>query len=300
MTSWQLNIGFKSNAQSLDVTTRQIKAFGLGFARLIVDDVAVSQSNALYEQARRTLAANVREIITEEIARMAQAIGRFFALPEKYTGPHGTMSVKGGMSETARSLGFRYADFMTMDRGSMGIRWAKRSPNYLAWKDRNGWPKDWWELTGQLSDDLSQPSLYTESFGPVQVTFVRNRHTLQKPNVTQSGLPYRPSQTEYQVGQLRVGVFNKITPSMLPFLLSAPKSQYGLAGLIKDEEVGPKLRTTPRGAATRYALEPFVSFYLNRSIPNAVWRRTERMISTDGFMRQKTSGRAGTEDFSQV
>ena len=29
----------------------------------------------------------------------------------------------------------------------------------------------------------------------------------------------------------------------------------------------------------RYGLEPFVAFYLTRAIPNAVWRRTESLIT---------------------
>lgn len=35
---------------------------------------------------------------------------------------------------------------------------------------------------------------------------------------------------------------------------------------------------TPQGGKNRPALDPFVSFYLTRAIPNAVWRRTEQFV----------------------
>lgn len=302
MTDWIINVGFRSNAQSLETVQRKIRAGGLGFARMLVDDVAYTTAETAATTARRTLSTSIARVVNSEISRMATQIGKFLALPDKYAGPNGVMSIKGRMSETARNLWGRNELF---DRKSTGIKWAKRTDKYLRWKRRSGWPARWWELTGSLSESLSNPAFYAENFGPVRVTFRRTLPAHKPERITLSGQSARPSMV-YDVGQVRVSFLNRITPQDLPSLLSGnprdaqPSNSLGVARLISDPEVGGKLRTTARGQRVRYALEPFLSFYMARAIPDAVWRRTERLLENPGFTRRAGSGFSGTEDFSQV
>ena len=108
-------------------------------------------------------------------------------------------------------------------------------------------------------------------------------------NVTAAGGRGRIS-SEYTVGTLHVDVFGKITPAMLPGLAhprwapsqADPMPGEGVVGLFPNDGPGGirnKLLGTRKGRHYRYAVEPFVSFYLMRAIPNAVWRRTESVVS---------------------
>jgi hypothetical protein len=322
----ELNINFQwvSNAQSMKVTEiREIKATTDGFARMIVDEVALASSESAYKEARVRFIQGVRKAVLVEVSRMAMTIGRRFPLPDKYTGPHGQMSlfdagantgdfstVK-GMSETARRFGFQ----STFDRESTNITWAKRTRDYMQHKRKWGKPQRWWEYSGDLKKDLGSKGegFYQEIFGPVRVTFsrppgrdARGRFTKHSNivrtkaydpssgedrgnvvNVTRSGQRGTVS-ADYEVGRLEVSVFGKITPRMLPALngktmnpkLAEPADGPGIAQLFPNGETKTKLLTTRQGERYRYALEPFVSWYLTRAIPNAVWRRTESLVMT--------------------
>lgn len=318
MAELNINFGFVSNAQSLESNLREVNQTGLGFARLIVNEVAIAATEQAYKDARTSLVSSVRAVALREVSRMALLIKNSFALPDKYTGPAGYMSIKEGMSDTAKKFGFR----STFDRDSVKpkIQWTKRGKHYLKWKRDNGFPEKWWEATGDLADTLGNDSLYIDAFGPVQVLFTRARNQdkakggLSKSYilsgggalegqssssrlsaaVTQSGRVGRIT-AEYQIGKLEVITFGRITPNMLPGLATMdPKGAHpsgnidGLAGLLpNDGPGGIRNKLLGKQEARRYALEPFVSFFLTRAIPNAIWRRTETLIAPSAIVEKK-------------
>jgi hypothetical protein len=130
------------------------------------------------------------------------------------------------------------------------------------------------------------------------------------PKVTRTGASGLVS-SSIQVGRLEVLVFNKITPQMMSGLRNfnprnsrpAPDDP-GVAQLFPDGRNRDKLlrksasrrvfsyytradgskrrrRGVPPDIITpsfRPAIDPFVSFYLTRAIPNAVWRRSESLV----------------------
>jgi hypothetical protein len=249
---------------------------------------------------------------------MALLIGRFLPLPDKYTGPSGQMSMNEGLSTTAQRFGFR----QTFMRQSTQIEWAKRSKKYLAWKRQHHLPDKWWAAHGKLQGELMSKNadFYEDTFGPIRVRLERpaagrnaqGRFTRTNPAIKSAVNPSRPEagaiqgrvnvttpsnrgrvSAEVTVGTLKVDVFGKITPAMLPGLASPiwapqqadPTPGEGLVGLFPNDGPGGlrnKLLGTRQGRHYRYAIEPFVSFYLMRAIPNAVWRRTEKLIGDAG------------------
>jgi hypothetical protein len=325
-----INFQFVANAQSLQAETRKINAIGEDFARLIVDEVAIAASSRILQKAKRAFISDVKAAIHAEVARMASYIGRFITLPDKYTGPHGEMSL-GGKSSTAALFGFEE----TFDRKSTNVDWAARTKRYLEWKQKQGLPAKWWAAGYkgkkvsrggmQLQQWLMQKDagFYEQVFGPIRVTFEaakgprdHGRFTTARAttpglnptsgllraagdtsitgkagvvNVTSSGRRGKVS-ADYRVGTLRVDVFGKITPAMLPGLAAMDPTKadafptQGVVGLFpNDGKKGQrvKLLGTRAGPHYRYAIEPFVSFFLTRAIPNAVWRRTENLIRAD-------------------
>lgn len=318
MPDLDINFQFIAHAQALEAGPAQINAIGDNYARLIVDEVAIAASTRTLQKAKTSFVKGVRDAIKIEVNQMANLIGRFLPLPDKYTGPNGQMSL-GQMSATGRQFGFQ----QTFERKSTNIDWAARSQKYLRWKRRLGLPDKWWSAGyGGVRVKRNQRTLqqylmskkgafYESSFGPIRVTFtpapaVRNQGKFaaarsttpavhpddveggatKRTNIAATGRPGKLS-TDYRIGTLSVDVFGKITPSMLPGLSTMDPTRAdaypseGVVGLFPDDgKHGQrvKLLGTRAGQHYRYAVEPFVSYYLTRAIPNAVWRRTERLI----------------------
>lgn len=314
MSDLNVNFNFVASAQSLEAKTNEVAVIGEDFARLIVNEVALAASKDSFQRARTRFVSSVKQVIRAEVSRMATLIGRFLPLPDKYSGPNGQMSL-GGLSATAERFGFPE----TFNRSEANIQWAKRSKKYLAWKDRNNLPAKWWAAHGDLQKGLmaKKTDFYEEAFGPIRVRlerpapgrnekgqFVRTNSLPRmavnpafgatgkavsgRINITAPSSRGKVS-AQVSVGTLKVDVFGKITPAMLPGLAGArwnpkqsePTSGEGVVGLFPDDGPGGirnKLLGTSAGRHYRYAVEPFVAFFLMRSIPNAVWRRTETMI----------------------
>lgn len=309
MPDLEINIGWTSNAQSLDTSIRDVQKATAGFARMIVNDVALAAAELAYQNNRTALVSNVRKVAMAEVSRMAMLIANTIAVPDNRQGPEGPMSLRGGMSVTAERLGMQ----QTYYREDAGIRWPKRSKKYLAWKQQRGRPGKWWDFDSDLRDSLSEESLYLNAFGPVNVIFTRAKNqqaaksrmdrslfnsaggesssTSVQKSLTASGRAGRVS-AEFQVGRLEVVAFGKITPKMLPSLnnmksndavmgQSKPQGNIeGLAGLLPEGDT--RMKLVGRQEKRRYTLEPFVSYYLTRAIPNAVWRRTEQLVGQSG------------------
>lgn len=314
MPELEINFGWVSNAQSLTSSIREIKSTGEGFARMIVNDFALASTEEAYLQNRSSLIGSVRRVALQEVSRMALLMSNSIGQPDKYTGPYGEMSIKEGMSDTYQRMGFP----ATFKRQRSSIVWPKRRKRYLEWKKKHGHPAKWWEMSGELAKSLNDADQFLHAWGPVNVLFTRTRNqdkakggmakswimsaggglegqssssNLQQA-VTHGGRAGRIS-AEYQVGKLEVIAFGRITPSMLPALrhpkmdpaYAEPAGNIdGLAGMLQnDGPGGTRNKLLGKQARRRYALEPFVSFFLTRAIPNAIWRRTERLIASSGI-----------------
>jgi hypothetical protein len=300
-----INFGFTSDAQSLQSSQREVEAYTNAFARMIVDNVAYNVATYSAQQAHRTLAKSVRSVVDRELDRMAMTIGNSISITEKARGPQGKMSVAEGLSDTARKRGWASSSY-NWSRRSTRIRWAPRDKNYVKWKASRGFTRDWWKKSGKLSQYLSQRTTYTQSFGPVRVVFDRPKNQNKarervgaNPRITASGLT-GPITREYEVGKLRVMAMGNLTPADLPSLRTEnpsdakPTNGAGAARWLKDTEEGgarDKLMRFPfwkgkgKSPERRFVLEPFLSFYLTRAIPNAVWRRIEQMPVTSETTR---------------
>ena len=285
MADLTINFAIKTNAQTLDAELRTIRSMPQNFARLIVDEVAFRESSYVADVGSRRLKASLEAVVNKEIATMAMRVRGGLNLTERAKGPQGVMSV-GQNSRMARELGWQ-SSLNAWDRKSTGIKWDPRNPHYLNWKRSHGKNSNWWNMDGSLLNYLGRASTYTTAFGPVKVTIDRERAMRvgnRAPNLkfTRAGVP-GPITAEYKIARVRVQALGLITPRDLPSLRSNdPKDAtpagggLGLAARLDDNEAKMKLLTPAyKTKNIRYTLEPFLSFYLTRAIPNAVWRRIE-------------------------
>jgi hypothetical protein len=311
VADWQINFGWTSSNQKTDsAAVREIKTNSDAFARMIVNQVAVAAGKKVYTEARRALQRSVRKEVQREIGRMAMNIARSTTVPDKRTGPYGPMSLFGSdtLSEDGDSI--RVSDtylntfgrqFTGFKRQDSKIKWSKRTDKYMRRKQRDGFGGSWFKRTGELEDYLGNlgSDEYEAAFGPVTVLFTRlPSAATEGARLTNTSAKGQVSSKTVAVGRLEVLVFNRITPAMMPGLAtmdyrSNPQPGVGAAQLLSGDQAV-KLQA---GKQSRPAIDPFVSFYLTRAIPNAVWRRTERVVK-DSARRTSFSGKGS--DFGGV
>jgi hypothetical protein len=254
----------------------------------IVEDVALNAADRTYKNAKASLERSVAEVIQTEITQMARMIGRFLVQPEKAFGPAGVITSKQTeIAQQTRSL-YGRTNVLYTDIGAFGSKWGSRGNEYLKRKKAAGFPGDWWLKTGKLREQLSSESLYKE-LGPVSVSFVKTGGTVKNPpKQTLSGRKGRLSAT-YQVGMLSVKVMERVTLDMLGNALNGGNNGKLVPSLFHDKKLAGKLL---RRGETGYrpVLEPFLSYYLTRAIPNAVFNRTEKLISDTSVSRASRMG----------
>lgn len=301
MANATINFGFRSNAQNQKSSQREIQAFTDGFARMIIEDVAYSLTGNIERKVMPVLRSRIKAAVEAEIAHMAMMIENKVSMTGSVTGPRGSMSIRGQPSATAQARGWG-SSLSQWNRNKTKIRWDPRNPRYLNWKQSKGKNHNWWEYQNELSRYLGNPYVYSEAFGPVRVIIERprNRARLGRnalgagARLTSSGVT-GPMIYEYEVARVRVIYFGKITPGDLPSLQSEnpadakPTNGKGLSRFIKDDEQRAKLQTGAwKTGNQRFVLEPFVSFFMSRAIPNAVWRRIEQQP-----LLESVAGRSG-------
>lgn len=330
MPDLDINFQWVSNAQSLQAKPREIITLGENFARMIVDEVALAASAESFARARRSFISSVKMAIRTEVSRMAMLIGRFVPLPDKYTGPNGQMSL-GERSATAAQFRFeehwnrKQANIQWKKRSPRYLSWKKRHNKPAKWWENSGGLKrglmakkaSFYEDTfGPIRVRFIRPPAQRiprgqKGAGRFAATNRVNTNAVNpvspeagasnRVNVIAPGRRGKIS-AEYRVGTLEVDVFGKITPQMLPALAgktmnpkgAEPTGGEGVVGLFPNDGKGGlrnKLLGDRTGPHKRWAIEPFVSFYLTRAIPNAVWRRTERII-----LQQKGGRSSGLSD----
>lgn len=228
------------------------------------------------------------------------------------------------MSDQAKARGWS----STFRRQDTGIRWFKRDPKYLRRKKRNGQSGDWWSKKGELQRYLQgkRADWYFGAFGNMRVRFTKAfTESHSNVNLTRSSVKGRLSSTA-QVGRLDVAFFGNITPATMPGLATGTPNSNPLPGLgvasmlpyndqtvklmARAQEYEQRYQTTEKrrltyrkgymnkfvwkrrraGGSHRPAIDPFVSFYLTRAIPNAVWRRTENFVQR-GIYTRGSSGK---------
>lgn len=180
----------------------------------------------------------------------------------------------------------------------LSLTWADRDKDYLRRKAREKGHTRWFEYGGglksgvknpvnqQLQNAMGRTATWTRAFGPVGVRVTRKSQALQGSGFERSLMDVGPSTMKGDTARLSIATvtvtaFGRITPQMLAGLGGTPSSVYpdgrdtGLIGLLPSSiayRLGGNRRTVPY----RATLEPFLEFFLTRSLPHAVSRRLEQ------------------------
>lgn len=267
---------------------------------LIIENIAFYAAGKQEKALTSNIQRNLSSVVTSELGRMGRSINQLvvgindrtaqtFVPNESFTGSRGSRAGAWSAGSPPGTLAIAGAESMAM-RGLVGPvslasgtgPWPSRSPKYLKEKKAKVGHTKWFKSTGALGRTLKDPGTYLAAYGPVRVKYTpAPKGTLSPTAIGISnigtGLPGRRT-TRITFGKVEVSVLGRITSDMLNDPGRAQPSPWstGLFGSL-PEEVEKKLLNNEE--SYRPFLEHFLSYYLTRSIPNAVFRRLERVMA---------------------
>lgn len=293
---YNLNFNFRFNAsgranlgQGVELTNpRHITFHTFNY---IINDIAFYAARKQQAEVRQNLEEKFAGIVRKELLEMGRKISKqAIGLGPSQRSPVGRLELEGPLSYTFNTLGLS----KNMNLHAYTGAWAERNKGYLARKRRKYGHTRWFVNTNMLRRRLRDAHLYTSSFGPVRVKWdskeipagsqaVRRVANL---NVTRG----RPA-GRISVGELQISVLGRITNQMLadPDGRSYDSKFTGLFDMLPDE-VAVKLGGPPDH---RPIIEPFLSFYLTRQIPNKVFHTLEQST------RDRLTGQTAQQAFTR-
>lgn len=290
--SLQFNLTFDLKKGNDTVDIRAVDKFAYEMENYIVDSVSFVVANNQQKLLVQNINSELAAIVDKELRQMGRKIDQFvvgindraptsLVANKSYggrtasrimTGPPGSLGITGNVSRA----------FSGVNMGPYSLvsgtgPWPARSPTYLARKKKDLGHTKWFESSGQLKKELRDPSTYYKAYGPVRVSFKKQSISQPKPGQSatrmSSGVVGRADR-RIILGEVRVSVLGRITEDMLanPGERQPSPWKTGLFGSLNSDLEAKLLN---REDAYRPFLEVFLSFYLTRAIPNAVFRRLE-------------------------
>lgn len=286
MAKNELRIRFVIGHQGGGVSaTTSRQRLGQNFANAIVKDFAFRYAEDTYKTMARQIEVQLQRDIRRELTHLA-ALFRHHIIGSKRDRPRGTLDTLSGSDQLVLA--------------SAVPSWAPRSQRYLEYKQRTRHHQDWWSSSGRLSAAMTSDN-WISAFGPISVQFRRSSNPAGSSRQFGAGPAqakegFNPARVRVQVGTLRVQALTNITPSMLPGLASGnPRTPIpttpndGLMLLVQSgmgDDIAYRLGRTSSSGQYRPTLEPFLTFFLTRSVPSAIARRLE----IGGLARARGSG----------
>lgn len=297
------------HGQALEIRTRVAN-----FARLIVEDFVVSAVDKEFEQVKREIARTVEQSVTEEVARMAKALSRGITQPEETEGPVGLLGI-GQLSRQARERG--WSSFDRAEAGiQWGPRSPRYMKHKRKTGKSPHWFKYTGQLESWFKQKANSPGYYMRSFGPVSVRFEEIKSESKTPKgkkgvqakrvgrlmvkyfsrisnemmpgqatfspqsnpLPHPGVAVLLPDTKQRAKLLRKGFLREVVGGRRTGPRTASGYELRRAAAEGREPWKPRKGRVVKGEGKhRPAIDPFVSFYMTRAIPNAIWRRTERL-----------------------
>lgn len=247
--------------------------------RAVVEQVTIAFAEANWEKAKQELQHAVERDVRAELAYVAGQFRRnVIGAPGSQRGLVGTLTTvsKGGQ----------------MPRESLGglPRWAPRTARYLEekkvfaghlnWFDNTGWEPDGGTLKNFFASDtiptggggdvnVGSGGILEDIFGGISVQVLRNNRGWGVNQGTMK-ISTNGARAQLQLATIRVRALGRVTEQMLRI---SDQPNHALLAAIARED--PEVALHLRGGRGRYrpTLEPYLRFFLERSIPHAVQQR---------------------------
>lgn len=252
-------------------TPKALPNLGERIVNMGIQNVGFKAARNRQRRLRANLHRDFAPVVERELQDMARKIASMaVGLANPNNPPPGILSIDGRISRA-----------MLGNAGPMSIAsvtgtWALRTKAYMKYKVKKYGTRRWFYNTGVLQKQLRNMGTYRAAYGPMSLRFTPTPLVAPSAVSTLARSPGGQS-THIIVGKLEITPLRRISLSDLPGIgQRAGYSEKLLSPLADSVE-----RKLTGRAKTSYrpVIEPFLTYYLNRKIPNAVYRRLEDSLA---------------------
>jgi hypothetical protein len=263
-------------------------------ARAILERVTLQYAEGMFDEMKKDIQYQLAKDVRLELEHIAGLFRRhIIGYSGRRTAPTGTLStVTKGSDAPTRLISAGLPAWAP--RNAQYLKTKRQATGHIRWFDNTGWNAATNDLrfarvANKTGDGPDSPGLLKEKmtrdgweqlFGPISVSFRRARKLAPTDGV--GSIAAKGKNLKVQIGSIYVRALGKIEPHMLPGYTSGTirASAAGNPRLMDviaktDRRLAYRLGTM-RNGVYRPTLEPFLGFFLTKSIPFAVQRRIEK------------------------
>lgn len=224
---------------------------------------------------QRRLQSNIQRdfapVVERELQKMARDVARL-GVGHSRNPPSGSLSIDGEVSSAMKG------DSGSMTIASVTGKWAVRSDVYLRWKMRKYRKRNWFQNTGRLQGQLGKVSTYRAAYGPISIKFTPTNLSATSGALSRLGRSGGGQSTNVIIGKIEVRPLRRLTMGDLPGIGQQASYNPRLLSPLADS-IERKLTGRPKQTGYRPVIEPFLSYYMGRKIPNAVYLKLEKSLT---------------------
>lgn len=239
--------------------------------QLAIQNVGFRAAKNRQTRLKQNLHRDFAPIVERELQSMANDVSRMaIGLSNPNNPPPGVLTTPGRISRPM------IGNTGPMSISSMTGTWATRTKPYMKWKLKRYNTRRWFFNTGQLQRQLRSVGTYRNAYGPVSIKFTPTAMETVPGGVSNLGRSAGGQSTRIMIGRLEVSALRRLRLGDLPGI--GQQAQYNerllspLATSVRRKLAGKKDKYRP-------VIEPFLTYYLTRRIPNAVYRRLEDSLA---------------------
>lgn len=261
-----LNLNLVVSRSARPETSPTKRAINIG-----IQNVGFRIATQKKDQLAKNLYRDFAPVVERELQDMARKVAMLgVGLNAANKAPPGTLSITGRISQA-----------MLGNSGPMSIasvtgQWADRSEIYMKSKFKKYRTRKWFQNTGSLQKSLGKASTYVNSYGPLKVAFkpaAFSKNSIISSLGRSSG---GQSPTAISIGRVEITPLRSLRLNDLPGIGQQASYSERLLGRLP-----PSIKKKLAGRREKYrpVIEPFLTYYLNRKIPNAVYLKLEDSLA---------------------
>lgn len=306
-----LRLRFRFNQQSGRAFQQKVpQKAANNFAAAIIESVGLEYAEKYYDDLKTKISTTMSDDVRKEVEHIARQYKKFIVGSEA-----NQRSTRGELTSFAATEGQTALNSQGLKSFNIGgSRWASRNRQYLSDKMKKKSHQRWFEYDGVLGEAMRKGSVWLSIFGPISIKVIRtksvsvkegSRKRVEEPldfngltrSVRTAKLFGESGVGKFSVARIEVRALGRVTPAMLPALVSgkadapipADGRKTGLLNLVTAYD-----RSLAHGLGSgqqvpyRPTLEPFLAFALTRSIPSAVFNRVAQGLNQRDLTGGKT------------
>lgn len=277
---FNIHLNMTGTAKGIEASKREVEDNSYNAVNYVIREIAFKAAANQQRNIQNQLEAKFTGIVMSELTKMGRKITtQAIGLGPGHRYPIGRLELEGAPN--------RYLAAITpglnqpMNISTVTGQWRARTEEYLRRKAKKFGHRKWWVNSGDLKNAVRTPSMWIGAYGPVRVAW--HPAQIQKGFSGSSAIRIstlaRGQGRSYVIstGKIEVKILGRITTSML-----AQPNQHSydsrFTGLLEYLPTAVERKLANRGNPYRPVIEPFLTYYINRQIPNSIFNALTQNI----------------------